>query len=84
MFGGARAIGFDSLGALVAAAVLGPATPVSAWLSALIVALVLGVIAGLLALQGKSKLQPAMPRVAEQIISDATAEVRLAVAARSP
>jgi predicted phage tail protein len=65
MFGGAGAIGFYALGALVAAAVLGLATAVSAWLSALIIALVLGGIAGLLALQGKSKMREATPPVAE-------------------
>jgi predicted phage tail protein len=64
MFGGAGAIGFYALGALVAAAVLGLATAVSAWLSALIIAMVLGGIAGLLALQGKSKIREATPPVA--------------------
>ena len=65
MFGGAGALGFYALGALVAAAVLGLATAVSAWLSALIIALLLGAIAGLLALQGKSKMREATPLVAE-------------------
>ena len=54
MFGGADAIGFYTLGALVAAAVLGLATAVTAWLSALIIGAVLGVIAGLLALRARS------------------------------
>jgi hypothetical protein len=65
MFGGAGALGFYALGALVAAAVLGLARAISAWLSALIIALVLGAIAGLLALQGKSKMREATPPVAE-------------------
>ena len=66
MFGGAGAIAFYALGALIAAAVLGLATAVAAWLSALIVAAVLAAIAGLVALQGKSKLQQATPPVPEQ------------------
>jgi len=78
MFGGAGAIGFYALGALVAAAVLGLATAVSAWLSALIVALVLGGIAGLLALQGKSKMREATPLVAEQITATVKEDVQWA------
>jgi MFS family permease len=78
MFGGAGAIGFYALGALVAAAVLGLATAVAAWLSALIIALVLGAIAGLLALQGKSKMREATPRVAEQITARVKEDVQWA------
>jgi MFS family permease len=73
MFGGAGAIGFYALGALVAAAVLGLATAVTAWLWALIIAVVLGVIAGLLALQGKSKMQvttPASKQINESVTED--------------
>jgi Putative Actinobacterial Holin-X, holin superfamily III len=78
MFGGAGAIGFYALGALVAAAVLGLATAVSAWLSALIIALVLGAIAGLLALQGKSKMRETTPPVAEQIAANVKEDVQWA------
>ena len=56
MFAGAGAIAFYALGVLVAAAVLGLATAVTAWLSALIVAVALVAIAGLLALGGNSKM----------------------------
>jgi len=78
MFGGAGAIGFYALGALVAAAVLGLATAVSAWLSALIIALVLGAIAGLLALQGKSKMREAAPPVTEQVVESVKEDVQWA------
>jgi predicted phage tail protein len=78
MFGGAGAIGFYALGALVAAAVLGLATAVSAWLSALIIALLLGGVAGLLALQGKSKMREATPLVAEQITASVKEDVQWA------
>jgi len=77
MFGGAGAIGFYALGALVAAAVLGLATAMTAWLSALIIAVLLGVIAGLLALQGKSKMHVATP-VSEQITESVTEDVKWA------
>jgi MFS family permease len=63
MFGGAGAAGFYALGALIAAAILGLATAVDAWLAALIIAAVLGAIAGILALQGKRKVEQAVPPV---------------------
>jgi predicted phage tail protein len=62
----------------VAAAVLGLATAVSAWLSALIIALLLGGIAGLLALQGKAKMQEATPLVAEQNTASVKEDVQWA------
>ncbi len=65
MFGGAGVFGFYMLGALTAAAILGLATAVVAWLAALIVAAAFGAIAGLLALQGKTKVQQATPPVPE-------------------
>jgi MFS family permease len=65
MFGGAGVFGFYALGAVVAAAVLGLATAVAAWLAALITGAALGVIAGVLALQGKAKVQQATPPVPE-------------------
>jgi predicted phage tail protein len=78
MFGGAGAIGFYALGALVAAAVLGLATAVSAWLSALIIALLLGGVAGLLALQGKSRMRRETPPVAEQFTASVKEDVQWA------
>lgn len=78
MFGGAGAIGFYALGALIAAAVLALATAVTAWLSALIVAVVLGAIAGVMALQGKSKVQQATPPVPEQTTESVKEDVQWA------
>jgi MFS family permease len=66
MFGGAGIVVFYALGALTAAAILGLAKAVAAWVAALIVAAVLGIVAGLLALQGKSKVEQATPPVPEQ------------------
>ena len=62
MFAGAGAIAFYALGVLVATAVLGLATAVTAWLSALIVAVALVAIAGLLVLGGNSKMHESSHR----------------------
>jgi MFS family permease len=78
MFGGAGAIGFYALGALVAAAVLALATAVTSWLSALIVAVVLGAIAGVMALQGKNKVQEATPPIPEQTTESVKEDVQWA------
>ncbi len=66
MFGGAGGVAFYALGALIAAAVLGLATAVTAWLAALIVAVALGAIAGGLALIGRAKMREATPPVPEE------------------
>ncbi|MBV8221034.1 MAG: phage holin family protein [Solirubrobacterales bacterium] len=78
MFGGAGVFGFYGFGALVAAAVLALATAVDAWLSALIVAAVLGAVAGILALQGKSKVSQATPPVPEQATESVKEDVQWA------
>jgi hypothetical protein len=66
MFGGAGIFGFYAAGALIAAAILGLATAIAAWLAALVVAAALAAIGGLLALQGKRKMGQATPPVPEQ------------------
>jgi uncharacterized membrane protein YqjE len=63
LFGGAGSIALYGVGALIAAAILGLATAVPAWLSALIVAAVLFVIAGIAALLGKRHVSRATPPV---------------------
>ena len=78
MFGGAGAVGFYALGALIAAAILGLATAVDGWLAALIVAAVLGAVAGVLALQGKAKVQQAVPPVPEQASESVREDVQWA------
>ncbi len=78
MFGGAGIFGFYALGALTAAAILALATAVTAWLSALIVTVVLGAIAGVLALQGKNKVQQATPPVPEQATESVKEDVEWA------
>jgi MFS family permease len=78
MFGGAGAFGFYALGALIAAAILGLATAVAGWLAALIVAIVLGAVAGALALTGRSKVQQATPPIPEQATESVKEDVRWA------
>ena len=78
MFGGAGAVGFYALGALIAAAILGLATAVAPWLAALIIAVVLGAIAGVLALVGKNKVQKATPPVPEQATESVKEDVEWA------
>src|SRR3954451_4207183 len=65
MFGGAGIFGLYAFGALTATLIALLAGPVGldTWLAALIVTVVYGAIAGILALQGKNKVQDATPPV---------------------
>ncbi len=76
MFGGAGIFGLYAAGAVTAAAVLGLATAVTAWLAALIVGAVLAALAGVLALQGKTKVQQATPPVPEQATESVKEDVQ--------
>jgi predicted phage tail protein len=78
MFGGAGIFGFYAVGALTATAILALATAVASWLAALIVTVVLGAIAGVLALQGKTKVQQATPPVPEQATESVKEDVQWA------
>jgi hypothetical protein len=75
MFGAAGMLGLFALGALTAALIVLLATAIAPWLAALIVAVVYGAIAGVLALQGKSKVQAAGPPVPAQAIDSAKEDV---------
>ena len=78
MFGGAGLMALYGLGALTAAAILGLATALDAWLAALIVAAVYFAVAGILALTGKSKVQQATPPVPEQATESVKEDVEWA------
>jgi uncharacterized membrane protein YqjE len=78
MFGGAGVLGFYAFGALTACAILALATAVDGWLAALIVAVVYGAVAGVLALTGKNKVQEAAPPVPERALDSAKADVETA------
>jgi membrane protein len=75
MFGGAGLFGFFAFAALTAAAILVLATAVDAWLAAVIVAVVYGAVAGVLALTGKGKVQQATPPVPERTAESVKADV---------
>jgi nitrate/nitrite transporter NarK len=75
LFGGAGLVAVLGLGALVAAAILALATAVDAWLSALIVAVVLFAIAGVVALVGKREVTDAVPPVPERTIESVQQDV---------
>ncbi|HKO28532.1 MAG TPA: phage holin family protein, partial [Solirubrobacteraceae bacterium] len=59
-------------------AILALSTAVTAWLAALIVAVILAAVAGVLALQGKSKVQQATPPVPEQASESVKEDVQWA------
>lgn len=73
MFGGAGLFGFFAFAGLTATFILALSTAVAGWLAALIVTAVYGAVAGVLALQGKNKVQQATPPVPEQAV-DSTKE----------
>ena len=78
MFGGAGVIGFLALAALTAGAILALATAVPDWLAAVIVGVVYAAVAGILALQGKNKVQEAGPPVPEQTVETVKEDVEWA------
>lgn len=65
-FSTAGLLALFALGAVTTAAILGLATALEGWLAALIVAGVYLLVAGVLALVGRSKVQAATPPVPEQ------------------
>jgi len=75
-FSAAGLIALLALGAATAGAILGLATAVEAWLAAVIVAAVYLLLAGLLALIGKAKVEEAAPPVPEQAIEGAKADAQ--------
>jgi uncharacterized membrane protein YqjE len=78
MFGGAGLFALYALGALTACVILALATAVNAWLAALIVAVAYAAIAGVLALQGRSKVQEATPPIPEQATASVKEDVKWA------
>jgi Putative Actinobacterial Holin-X, holin superfamily III len=66
--GAGGVVALFGVGALIAAAIAGLATVMPVWLSALIVGVVLLLVAGALALVGRSRLRKAAPPVPEQAV----------------
>ncbi len=77
MFGGAGLVALYGVGALVAAIILLLATALDAWLAALIVAVVLLAVGGVLALTGKKQVEKATPPVPEQAMDSVQRDVEL-------
>jgi hypothetical protein len=78
MFGGAGALGLAALGALTACFILALDAIMPAWLAALIVAVVYGIIAFVLVKQGQAKIKQAAPPVPEQTIETVKEDVEWA------
>jgi uncharacterized membrane protein YqjE len=74
-FSAAGLLGVFGLGVLTAAAILVLATAMTAWLAALIVAVVYLAVAGVLALLGKQKVESATPPLPEQAIASSKQDV---------
>jgi uncharacterized membrane protein YqjE len=77
MFGAAGLIGLFALGALTAAIVLAISLAVTGWLAALITAALYGAVAGVLALQGKTRVQQGVPPMPEQTVQTVKEDVEL-------
>lgn len=76
--GGAGVVGLLALGSLTAFLILLLDGAMANWLAALIVTLFWGAVAGVLALQGKSKLKDATPPAPEQTIETVKEDVQWA------
>jgi tetrahydromethanopterin S-methyltransferase subunit C len=76
-FSAAGLLAVLALGALTAAAILALATAVDAWLAALIVAVVYLLVAGVLSLLGRAKVQAAIPPLPEQTTASVKEDLEL-------
>lgn len=76
MFGGAGVFGLYAFGALTACVILVLSLAMTAWLAALIVAVVYAAVAGVLALTGKKKVQEATPPVPQQTVDSVKEDVQ--------
>jgi uncharacterized membrane protein YqjE len=77
MFGGAGLVALYGVGALIAAIILLLATALDAWLAALIVAVVLLAVGGVLALTGKKQVEKATPPLPEQAMDSVQRDVEV-------
>jgi Putative Actinobacterial Holin-X, holin superfamily III len=78
LFGAAGAIGLLAAAALTACFILALDAAMPAWLAALIVAVVYGAVAAVLALRGRAKVRQAVPPVPEQTIETVKEDVQWA------
>jgi uncharacterized membrane protein YqjE len=78
MFGGAGLFGLFALAALTTCIIAALDSAMPLWLAALVVAVVYGAIAAVLALQGRNKVQEAGPPVPEQASESVKEDVQWA------
>jgi hypothetical protein len=78
LLGGAAAIGLLAAGALTTCLILALSEVVPDWLAALIVALVMGAVAAVLALQGRNRIRAATPPMPEQTVETVKEDVEWA------
>jgi uncharacterized membrane protein YqjE len=78
LFGGAGAFGLAALGALTACFILALDVVMAAWLAALLVAVVDGVVAFVLVKQGQARIKRATPPVPTQTIETVKEDVEWA------
>ncbi|TFV89465.1 phage holin family protein [Blastococcus sp. CT_GayMR16] len=74
-FGGAGVVALLGVGALVTAAILGLANVLPGWLAAVLVAVVLFAVAGVLALIGKKDVDKAKPPLPTETIASVQADI---------
>lgn len=75
-FGAAGVLALFAVGVLLAAAILGLATVMPAWVAALIVGVVLLLVAGVAALVGKKKVSEAAPPVPTRAVDSVKTDVQ--------
>lgn len=81
LFGGGASLALYGVGALIASAILALALVMPGWLAALIVAVVLFVIAGVLALVGKKQVSQAVPPMPKAASDSVRADIGAVTAA---
>jgi Putative Actinobacterial Holin-X, holin superfamily III len=78
LLGGAAVVGLLAAGALTACLILALSEVVPDWLAALIVAVVMGAVAAVLAMQGRNRIRAATPPVPEQTVETVKEDVEWA------
>jgi hypothetical protein len=78
VLGSGAVVGLLAAGALTACVILALSEAMDAWLAALIVAVVLGVVAALLGLSGRNRIRAATPPVPEQTVETVKEDVEWA------
>jgi hypothetical protein len=78
LLGGAAVVGLLAAGSLTACLILALSEVIPDWLAALIVAVVMGAIAAVLALQGRNRIRAATPPVPEQTVETVKEDVEWA------